>query len=153
MIGCAAAAALNDGAEARTGFCWCYLLCYGIAHLCSSCSCGFRTSRNCLIRARPRRRAWRKSAASPASDHETSALISPDVIQTLTSVNWIQPSHLLPATISWAIFNYNSVSMCSLGHRENKRQTFLIIEGCSAHLCVFAFALVPFHHASFIVRN
>lgn len=35
MIGCAAAAALNDGAEARTGFCWCYLLCYGIAHLCS----------------------------------------------------------------------------------------------------------------------
>lgn len=37
MIGCGAAAALNGGAGACTGFCWCNLFCYGFcdAHLCS----------------------------------------------------------------------------------------------------------------------
>lgn len=55
MIGCIAAAALNDGAGARAAFCWCYLYCYGLCMLTSAprADGGFSTTRDRLRRARP----------------------------------------------------------------------------------------------------
>lgn len=78
MIGCvaAAAAALNDGSGSTRGFLLVLFILLWVmrAHLCSMCSCGFGTTGDCLIRAFPCLRLWRKSEASPVSDHKASAL-------------------------------------------------------------------------------